>query len=266
MILVNKSNFSLKISEKAHNSNSLPKSTFYTDFKICLALEGDAVWEIEDFSYKIKPGDIILLNMGQKRKLTSFGKNGFKLCAITISRNAFEGQHHFMFFQNLIKNYGNLIQKPLLSGIIKEIYEEWGSKSPLFYEFASAKLTEFFIKTEREYNFNVFNVSENYRRMRYVLALIDENLCNEISLKSVGKQVGLSESTLSRQFSEINGISFKDYVVEKRVQKAINLLNTTNKKVIDIALECGFESISGFYTAFKKKTGTTPGKFFEQDI
>ena len=49
--------------------------------------------------------------------------------------------------------------------------------------------------------------------------------------------------------------------MEKKTKHAIKLMNTTNLKVIDIALESGFDSISGFYDAFKKITGTTPKNF-----
>ena len=76
----------------------------------------------------------------------------------------------------------------------------------------------------------------------------------------------MTESSFSRRFSAVNGISFKQYVIEKKIQRAIFLLQTTNRKVIDIASECGFDSISGFYDSFKRITGTTPNKFTEIEI
>ena len=42
--------------------------------------------------------------------------------------------------------------------------------------------------------------------------------------------------------------------------KALEMLKTTDLKVVDVAYECGFNSISGFYDTFKKITGTTPDK------
>ena len=55
-------------------------------------------------------------------------------------------------------------------------------------------------------------------------------------------------------------MTFKDYVTTRKIEHAINLLNTTDMNVVDVAYECGFSSISGFYDAFKKVTGTTPNK------
>lgn len=266
MILVNKGNFSVRTITKSQDSISAPKNTFYADFKVCLALEGEAVWEIEDRSYRIQPGDIVFLNMGQKRHFTSFGKNGFKLCAFTLSRNAFSGQHHFMFFLERIKKQGNLLRNHMLSPLLEEIYGEWKAKSQLRYELASVKLTELFIKAERLEGYTSQPIAENHRRMLEIMDYIDANIANDISLQAVAKKAGLTESALSRQFSSINGISFKQYVVEKKIQRAIHLLQTTNRKMIDIALDSGFDSVSGFYSAFSKKTGTTPSKFYEVDV
>jgi AraC-like DNA-binding protein len=266
MIIVNKSNFSVCTVQKLHKSVSAPKNTFYTDFKICLALEGEAVWEIEERSCLIQPGDIVFLKMGQKRHFTSFGTQGFKLCVFTLTRNAFSGLHHFMFFQQCIKWQENVIKKNDLSPLLKEIYEDWKTEFPFRYELASAKLTEFFVKAERAVNKPLASVTQRDREMLELMDYIDSNIAKGISLSAVARKAGMTESSFSRCFSATNGISFKKYVVEKKIQRAIWLLQTTNHKIIDIALDSGFDSISGFYDAFKKRTGTTPSKFSEFEI
>ena len=266
MIAVNKNSFSVHTIQKLHNSPSAPKSTFYADFKICLALEGVAVWEIEERSYLIQPRDIVFLKIGQARHFTSFGKNGFKLCAFILNRNAFFGIHHFMYFLDCIKRQENVIKNSNLSPILREVYEEWKTESPFRYELASAKLTEFFIKAERASNAPFMQVSQSQYEMLEIMDYIDSNITTGISLSAVAKKAGMTESSFSRRFSAVNGISFKKYVVEKKIQQAMHLLQTTNRKMIDIALDSGFDSVSGFYDAFKKRTGTTPGKFAEFDI
>ena len=264
MILVNKNNFSVHTIHKPPGASAAPKNTFYADLRICLALDGDAVWEIEDRTYRIQPGDIVLLNIGQKRHFTAFGKNGFRLCAFKLTRNAFTGPHHFLFFLNRVKRKENLIRRGALSALLQEVYDEWQKGTPFKYELASAKLTEFFIKSEANVPF--VPVKQSDLEMLEVMRHIDENISGPISLRSVATMVGMSESTFSRHFSQWNGVSFKQYVVEKKIQHAILLLQTTNLKMIDIALESGFDSVSGFYDAFQKKTGTTPRKFSEYEV
>lgn len=265
MILLNKNNFSVHTLRKSSTSPSTPKNAFHPHFRICLVLEGEAVWEIEDRTYVIGPGDIIFLNIGQRRHFTSFGKNGFKLCFFTLTRNAFSEPHHFMFFLERVTNQENLIKSCPLSLLLKEIYDDWQVKAPFQYALASAKLTEFFIKAERAENYSFAPVSQKDFQMLELMDYIDANISKGIDLCSAAKKAGMTESAFSRRFSAMNGISFKQYVIEKKIQHAITLLKTTDAKMIDIALDSGFDSISGFYDAFKKKTGTTPNKFSDSE-
>lgn len=264
MIVADKNNFSVRLMQKEQNAPAAPKDTFYAEFRICLALAGEAEWEIEDRTYTIRPGDIVFLNIGQRRQFTSFGKNGFRLAIFTLTRNAFGEPHHFMFFLNQVKLRQNVFKSSALSPLLKEAYDEWNSDEPFRYELISAKLTEFFIKAEREADFSCAMGKQDLE-MLMRMDEIDNDIADGLHLQAIARKAGMSESAFSRRFSAVNGISFKQYSIEKKIQRALLLLKTTDLKMIDIAMECGFDSVSGFYDAFKKKTGTTPGGFFHSE-
>ena len=265
MIILDKYNSRVQLFERTANANVVSKDTFYTDYKICLALEGSATWKIGDKSYQILPGDIILLNIGQKRRFTAFGDKGFRLCAFVMSRNAFSKPHHFLFFRRCIRNQQNVIRNSGLSELLRQAYHMWSERNPFRYEFASAKLTEFFIQAELAEGQDRKTVSQTDLEMLEIMDYIDENITKQISLSLAAKHGGVSESAFSRRFSRWNGVSFKQYVIDKKIQHSIQLLETTQLKMIDIAMESGFESVSGFYDAFRKKTGTTPGEYIRGD-
>ena len=257
----NKNNFSIWTLRKEKDSYSAPESTYYGEFRICLVIEGSAVWIIENRPYLVKQGDIIFLNVGQKRRFTSFGQDGIKLGVCSLTRNAFNGWHHFKFFVEVARKR-NIITNEKLAGVLKEIYSMWDALSPLEYEFASAKLTEFFIKAETYLNFEI-NTQTDYQIWE-LMDYIDKNITKGITLVSVSEKAGISESSFSRRFVKTNGVTFKQYVIAKKVDRAIHLLHTANMKMIDVAFESGFESVSGFYTAFEKITGISPGKFLDK--
>ena len=98
MIFVNKHNFKASLLQKKPGDSVGSKTISYPDFKICIVLDGEAVWEIEDCSYHIKRGDIVFLNIGQKRYFTAFGKSGLRLCSFVVKRDAFSDLKHFLFF------------------------------------------------------------------------------------------------------------------------------------------------------------------------
>lgn len=265
MIILNKNNFTVTTLQKGPHSPSAPKGS-HADFRVFLILDGDAVWEIDDRRYEICAGDVIMLNFRQKRHFTAFGENGFHLCALCFERNAFVNLHHFSFFLECVKDQRYVFKNSPFFHILLEIYEEMQGTHPLRYELASIKLTEFFIKLEKELCYDFRPHAGIDYEMLDILDFIDTHITSDISLSRLAAKTGLTESSFSRRFSRLNGISFKQYVITRKIARAVILLQNTNMKMVDIALECGFDSISGFYDAFKKQTGTTPSKFTEFEM
>ena len=78
----------------------------------------------------------------------------------------------------------------------------------------------------------------------------------------------MSVSSLSKTINDESGFSFSDYINSLRVEKAKQLLASEDFKeytILSIGLECGFNSKSTFYLAFKKFTNTTPTDFRKQN-
>ena len=99
------------------------------------------------------------------------------------------------------------------------------------------------------------------RVVRQVVDYISENYMENITLAGLAELVNLSETGLSRLFRGITGMSCIDYVIEYRLTKAMGLLRTTDKPIIDVAYETGFNNISYFNRTFKKHCHQTPSEF-----
>jgi len=69
---------------------------------------------------------------------------------------------------------------------------------------------------------------------------------------------------LSRIFREVVGMSFRDKRAELRLGRARDLLAGTNLKIVDVALESGFQSLSLFSLMFARRFGMSPGKWRQQ--
>jgi AraC-like DNA-binding protein len=85
----------------------------------------------------------------------------------------------------------------------------------------------------------------------------------QLSLESLAKELDIGTSTLSKLVNE-NGIGFSEYINNTRVKEAQLILNNSdfnNYTIVAIGLECGFNSKSTFYSAFKKATGISPSEF-----
>jgi AraC-like DNA-binding protein len=84
------------------------------------------------------------------------------------------------------------------------------------------------------------------------------------SLEKLATELKMSASTVSKIINNASTYNFSDYVNYLRVQKSKEYLSHNNFKhytIISIGLECGFNSKSTFYKAFKKFTNTTPTNY-----
>jgi len=83
----------------------------------------------------------------------------------------------------------------------------------------------------------------------------------EITNKVIAQQCGISEVYLRKLFTEKLGVSVKQYIKEKRVEKAKMLLLETANTVTEISSLCGYSCIYHFCRSFKQVTGYTPTEY-----
>lgn len=102
---------------------------------------------------------------------------------------------------------------------------------------------------------------EIYEAIRY----IKEHLSEKLTLNQVASHIGLSPNYLSSQFKKELGKSFVDYITECRVDKAKELLMSTDMKSHEVAEATGFIDNSYFSKTFKKITGKRPSAFRKRD-
>ncbi len=100
-------------------------------------------------------------------------------------------------------------------------------------------------------------------KLKNSIDYIYSNYQNEITRDSLADNVGLSPAYFGKQFKIYTGKKISDYINELRVQKAVELLTATDKSVIEIAFDSGFESLRTFYRAFYNTLGTTAIKYRE---
>lgn len=82
-----------------------------------------------------------------------------------------------------------------------------------------------------------------------------------ITLETIAKEAGLSESYFCHSFKEFTGTTPFSYLNRIRIVKGCELLSKTNKKITEIALLCGFNNISYFNRTFTKIIGSTPSAY-----
>lgn len=121
-----------------------------------------------------------------------------------------------------------------------------------------------------KYKSSSLNQSEKYciqdKLQKYIME--EKRYCNEeLTIKKLSEQIDIPIRQLSQVINEEYGFNFYDFINYYRIKEAQRLLMNEQGKqfsILGIAYEVGFNSKSSFYTAFKKFTGTTPGKFLRK--
>jgi AraC-like DNA-binding protein len=86
------------------------------------------------------------------------------------------------------------------------------------------------------------------------------------TVESLAESAGMSRSAFAARFKELLGQTPLEYVTEWRMQKAMQLLEQRDKKLIDVARSVGYESDAAFSKAFKRVVGANPGEYLKRGI
>ena len=87
---------------------------------------------------------------------------------------------------------------------------------------------------------------------------ISENYYNKIQFKNLAKQLNFSYDYFQHRFKQLTGFSPQQFLIEKRINAAENMLKENDLNCTEISYRCGFSNSAQFSAIFKQKKGITP--------
>ena len=91
-----------------------------------------------------------------------------------------------------------------------------------------------------------------------MLRFVADHYTSAISVNDVAEHVGLSQSYAMTLFRKVIGIPIKEHITRIRLSHAQMLLSGSDMKIVSIAMDSGFGSLSSFYEAFQARAGQSP--------
>ncbi len=95
------------------------------------------------------------------------------------------------------------------------------------------------------------------------IAYIQEHIGDNLSLQQVASFVHLHPGHLSVVFKKESGMTFRDFVMKKKMEHAMDILTVSPAKISEVAAEIGYDDVKYFGQIFKKYTGKTPSDYRE---
>lgn len=142
------------------------------------------------------------------------------------------------------------------------LFTENHPSKDLFADYMLRELVIRILQTETRalYSHSTMELSSD-SRLAYIIQFIRENLEQPLTVEDLSKRVYMSESNFHRVFKNELGISPIDFINNERIKRAAALLNDPRRKVKDIYMECGFNSLSYFIRLFKRKNKLSPKEY-----
>ncbi|WP_029324412.1 GH39 family glycosyl hydrolase [Butyrivibrio sp. AE3004] len=109
-------------------------------------------------------------------------------------------------------------------------------------------------------------VLKNRKDLAPILLFIHERYRNQISAQRVADHFHFSQGYFSKYFEKSIGKPFSVYIRDLRLLHARNLLMTSDKQIIDIAADSGFDNVNTFISNFRDKYGMTPAKYRKSGV
>lgn len=129
-------------------------------------------------------------------------------------------------------------------------------------ELAAVYLNEAVYQTDR-LNYASSLSAEDVKCVYNAKKLLDDNMMEAPSLKSLSKYVSLNEFKLKKGFKEMYGVSVHAYVIQQRLEYAKIMFENNKATVSEVAGIVGYGNVSHFAAAFRKKYGVNPREYLQ---
>lgn len=103
-------------------------------------------------------------------------------------------------------------------------------------------------------------------RMNNVIDYVEDHLCDKISPNEISRIIASPYSVFQRSFAQITGVSLSEYIRRRKLTCAAYEIQNTDKHIIDISIEYGYESADAFSVAFKRMHGVAPNMIRKTNI
>ncbi len=242
-------------SQYAAKNTMVSKNRKTSMFEIELSIEEGGISYIGEDSMAITPCMVICAKPGQIRH-TRFPYKCYFVHIILHEGVLYDAlmQMPDFFETDKAEHYARLFQKLLKYNDVSGDQEIMQQSLFLELIYTLRRDTEGLSKIGNYKNSNAI-------RMETALRFIKENITEELTLQTVADAVFLSPVHFHTCFKAAVGMTLREYVEERRIKIAIQLLMSTDMSLTEIAYACGFSSQSYFSFVFKRRMKMTPREY-----
>jgi len=255
------------------NSDGIDEPLHTHDFiEIVYMLKGECVHTIDGKNYPVSHGDMLIINYNQTHSIS--GNSSVKYINILIkpeyiskglanSENAFSllNLSEFEDFAEILDKSKNKIrfsyeERARVEDIITSLVQEMKGKAPGHELYVRSQFNILLLTVFRKM---CLNLSVDFRGIsEELLSYIRVHCSSKLTSSQVAKMCSYNSAYFSRAFRDFAGVTFTQYIKSCRIERAKQLIDTTDMRVADIAYEVGYANKTKFYSDFRSVCGMSP--------
>lgn len=249
---------------------------YHKELEFVLVKKGSLLFHIEEQSYPLHPGDVVLVGSDQLHANQRFD------CCEAISLVMHVRLHPYFdpatipyapYFSEHLRPLSELnaifqrqdAVRRQVGQNLRHIFKEMRAQPEGFEMAVSVQVKQMLLSLFRnDPNRAVLGKGPGLHTLQPVLQYVDQHLSGKIDMKEACQLLNMSYSYFSKHFKDVLGTSFIEYVNFKRIKMAERLLATEAASAHEVAHRVGLENIAHFYRLFRRYTGCTPKQYAEQ--
>lgn len=253
-----------EIKLSSYDDKLFKSDLIFEDHMLIWFISGETKIIQADRTFIFKTGDIFLIPRNQLATIINYPTNGQPHKSVVMHLSAERLKQFYskidvearVLSQQKIYSFNN---HPLLASCLASLMPYFDVEGDFPEHIASLKITEA-ISILREIDKGVDDVLANFDEPGKIdlVGFMDRNFMFNMPMEKLGYLTGRSLSTFNRDFKKHFNSSPQKWLTEKRLELAYYHLTEKKKKPTEVYLEVGFEDLSHFSFAFKKKYGCSP--------
>ena len=243
----------------------------YHDFnKRIIFIGGNINYFIEGKNYSLEPYDVVLVNAGEIHRPNVLDATEYERIIIYVSTqflNAYKQKTYDLnyCFERGKKEHSNVlriqsIEKSKLYQVCQELEHSFNDDEYANELYQKILFLEFMIQLNRTAISNHINYLDSVNgntKLIPIIEYINEHLTEELTIDILASKFYLNRYYLMHFFKEETGYTIGNYITEKRLLLAKNLVHN-GSSITEACFQSGFKNYSTFLRAFKKKFNTIP--------
>jgi AraC-like DNA-binding protein len=253
-----------EIKLSSYDDKLFKSDLMFDDHMLIWFISGETKIIQADATYFFKTGDIFLIPRNQLATIVNYPRNGqpHKTVVIHLSTERLKKFYEKIEVKKWVRPEHKIYSfnnHPFLESYLASLIPYFDVKGDFPENIASLKIAEA-ISILREVDQSVDSVLANFDEPGKIdlISFMERNFMFNMPLDKLGYLSGRSLSTFNRDFKKYFNTTPQKWLTEKRLELAYYHLTATKKKPSEVYLEVGFEDLSHFSFAFKKKYGLNP--------